>query len=296
MNRTGRHLAGWLIAVLLCATGASADDGDGPRHFLWEVAGTHNRVYLLGSVHMLRRSDYPLPAPMEAAYEEAEQLLMELDMDDLDPVAIQTLMVQKGRIADDKTLADLLGEKAWQSAAADAAAIGVDMTMLEAVEPWLAAMTVLNLQMAKQGFSPNDGVEMHFARRAAVDGKAITGLETAEFQFDLFDRLPLQLQADFLLKSLTDARTMADDADALVDAWKNADLDTMQREMTESFAEAPVLYDVLVAERNRRWLQQLLPLLDSDDDYLVVVGALHLVGDDGLVALLLSAGKTVRQH
>ncbi len=289
-----------LLAVLVmlgcaaCSGQAGADD-DG-RHFLWEVSGKTNRVYLLGSVHMLRKHDYPLPAAMEAAYDDAERLLMELDMDDLDPVALQALMTRLGTIADGGRLRDLMGETDWRRAATDARAIGLDLATLDAVEPWLAAMTVVNMEMARQGFRAEDGIEMHFTRRAGADGKPIEGLETIAEQFGLFDALPLSVQKRFLLKSLDDAAAMANEAETLIDAWKRADLAAMQAEMADGFEGLPALYDVLVAKRNRAWVVTLESLLDEKDDYLVIVGALHLVGEDSVVRLLRERGLTVRQH
>ncbi len=286
-----------LVAVLgVSACTGSADAGDDGRHFLWEVAGERNRVYLLGSVHMLRKRDYPLPDAMEAAYDDAERLVMELDMDDLDPAAVQALMVRLGTIADGRRLRDLMGADDWRRAVSQARVIGLDLATLDAVEPWLAAMTVVNLEMARQGLRADDGIEMYFTRRAGADGKPIDGLETTAEQFGLFDTLPLPVQKRFLLKTIDDAASMADEADTLIDAWKRADLAAMREEMADGFEGMPVLYDALVAQRNRAWVESLEALLDDEEDYLVIVGALHLVGEDSVVRLLRDRGLTVRQR
>lgn len=285
-----------LVAVLVAAcTGPAGADDDG-RHFLWEVAGERNRVYLLGSVHMLRKSDYPLPDAMEAAYDDAERLVMELDMDELDPAAVQALMARLGTIADGRRLRDLIGADDWRYATSRARVIGLDLATLDAVEPWLAAMTVVNLEMARLGLRAEDGIEMHFTRRADTDGKPIDGLETTAEQFGLFDALPLPVQKRFLLKTIDDAASMADEADALIDAWKRADLAAMRAEMADGFDGLPALYEALVAGRNRAWVGKLEALLDDDEDYLVIVGALHLVGEDSVVRLLRDRGHTVRQR
>ncbi len=273
---------------------ATAAPDAGPA-FLWRARGNRNTVYVLGSVHMLRKSDYPLPAPILAAYDDAERLVMEIDLDDLDPVHAQTLMVELGRIAGSDTLETLLGPERWQSAVERAEAIDIDLSMLARVEPWVAAMTVLNLELSKLGYSPDDGVEMFFSRKAVEDEKPVTGLETIDYQLGLFDSLPIGLQAEFLLLSLADAGSLDDKADDLMRAWRSADLDAMEKQMLDGFRDMPRLYDVLVRQRNEAWVDALMPLFDETDDYLVIVGAMHLVGKDSLIGLLERRGVAFRQ-
>ena len=173
-----------VIAIGLVLTGCLAPATAQPDDagMLWRVKGENNSVYLLGSVHMLRESDFPLPGDIESAYADAESLVMELDMDDLDPLAVQTLFFKLGTLPDETTLAELLGETRWREAGEAAARLGIDMSMLNRVKPWWAAITIVQLELAKIGFNPALGLEGYFARRAAEDGKSIEGLETAAFR------------------------------------------------------------------------------------------------------------------
>lgn len=281
-----------LLGLLLTGVaGAEPDAG-----LLWQVEGKHNRVYLLGSVHMLRESDFPLPAAIEAAYQDAEVLVMELDMDDLNPLQVQGLFFKHGTLQAGETLADVLGKDNYAKAAANAAALDLDLAMLDRVKPWRAALTVVQLQLARLGFDPQLGLEGHFTRRAAQDQKPIEGLESAEFQVALFDGMSLDRQIELLLKSLDDAATIQSDIDELIDAWRAGKVDQLAAMQDEAFAEFPALYETLIRRRNAAWTDALESLLDEREDYLVLVGALHLVGNDGVPASLRSRGFEVRRR
>ncbi len=284
-----------LVLTLILLAAAHGCAGDGPAGpLLWQVDGDSNTVYLLGSVHLLRAEDYPLPLVFEKAYLESERLVMELDMDDLDPVAIQQSMLGAGIITGGDDLRTLLGEQMWADAAAEAATIGIELDAFSFAEPWLVALTIIDMQMTRIGYNPQDGIEIHYTNRAQQDAKPVTGLESVGEQIAFFDELPLATQRRFLLKAIEDARELQPGMDRLVSAWRSGDTATLEQEMLVSFDEFPELYESLVVGRNRRWAQALEALLDDEDDYLVIVGALHLIGDDSVIAMLRAAGHVVK--
>jgi len=283
-----------VVILLTCAAPLLADSGSHPVT-MWRVQGQSNVVYLLGSIHMLRQQDYPLPRVIDAAYEDADQLVMELDMDDLDNAAVQALFNVEGVLRDGDTLQDLMGEKAWQQATAAAAAIDIPIEMLASSEPWLAAITVEMLMLYRAGFNPMLGVEMTMLSRALSNGKPIAGLETAAEQLSFLNGLSLDAQRDMLLQTLEDGAEMDVMIDTLIDAWRNGDVATLEAGLLESIEQYPELYEALVTARNRRWADSIESLLDDDDDYLVIVGALHLIGNDGVPNLLVRKGLAVRQ-
>ncbi len=283
-----------LVLLSLLAPLPLLADGEHPVS-MWLVEGDRNRVYLLGSVHLLRKQDHPLPDVIEAAYADAEALVMELDMDDLDPVAIQAETNRIGVLRDGRTLADLMGAGPYADAAETAATLEIPLDLLGSTEPWFAALTVQQLVLTRIGFNPLYGIEMHMAMKASQDGKAIEGLETVEEQLAFLDGLSIDAQREFLLQVLRDGETLETDMDALITAWRNGDTAFLEREMLAEIQASDELYEALLAERNRRWLAAITGLLDDDDDYLVVVGAAHLIGDDGVPALLEARGIRTQQ-
>ncbi|MDH4106879.1 MAG: TraB/GumN family protein [Gammaproteobacteria bacterium] len=275
------------VALLMLSAQVRADDHP---LTLWLVEGAANRVYLLGSVHLLRQSDYPLPSRIDAAYEDADKLVMELDMDDLDPVATQSLVSSLGMLPEGSSLADLVGSEVYSQAQELAAGLDLPLHLLSSVEPWLAAITIEQLALTRIGFNPAFGVESHLAGKAGSDGKDILGLERIEEQLSFLDTLSLDAQRALLLQTLVDSAELESTMDELIDAWRNGRIDELEDAMLNDMLEFPELYQALVVSRNRAWTERIEALLGERTDYLVVVGALHLIGDDGLPALLQRRG------
>lgn len=262
---------------------------------MWSVSGERNHVYLLGSVHLLRQDDYPLPSVIDAAYADAERLVMELDMDDLDPFAMQATVNRLGMLPPGQSLEEALGPVDFEAASRAAAELEVPLDLLSRSEPWLAAITIEQLVLTRLGFNPQYGVEMTLTTRARADGKPIQGLETVDEQLGFLDGLSADAQRDLLLQTLAEGGEIETLMDDMITAWKSGDIAFLEANMLDELAEYPELYRSIVADRNKRWLTTLEDLLADDDDYLVVVGALHLVGADGLPQQLTRQGHDVVQ-
>ena len=284
------------IVTLFCALALPAVAAEGGHPVtLWQLQGQHNVVYLLGSIHMLRPQDHPLPGVIDEAYREAEVLVMELDMDDMDPAVTQAAFNRAGLMTDGTSLRDLMGEMAYAEAERLAAEIDIPLDMLAQAEPWLAAMTVEMMLLYRVGFNPFLGIEMTMTTRAGTDGKPILGLESVEEQLSFLDNLSLEAQREMLLSALRQGATLEDTIDDLILAWREGDTEALEDGLVSSIASQEELNRALVVDRNRRWVTRILDLLDDDDDYLVVVGAMHLVGDEGVPRLLEDRGTHIRQ-
>jgi len=281
-----------LLLLLLGATTANAAEGE---HVLWSLKGKTNTVYLLGSVHFLRPSEQ-LPAAIDAAYTEAEQLLMEIDMDDLDPVHAQQVTLELGMLPSGETLESQLGASTYAKVSEQARTIGIEPMILNRFRPWLAALTLVQLQLVKMGLDPSAGVEQRFVARATADHKEIKGLETLREQLAMMANLPLAQQREFLLYSVEDTQRATREIDELIAAWRTGDTEELAKLMTDGFEKYPDLYRPMTVDRNRKWIGPLEALLDDKDDYLVVVGALHLVGKDSVIDLLEKRGHKVVRH
>jgi len=295
-RRPGAGKIALCAAASLLGFAVPADARD--RHTLWTVEGEHNTVYLLGSIHVLRAGDEGLPAAAEDAYDDAEQLVMEIDLDDVaagDPAALLGAMQRMALLPEGDSLREVLGAD-YDAINERARGAGLDLALLDRFAPWFVAVTLLQLELAKRGFSPELGVEQMLATRAVADGKPIQGLETAEQQFAVLAGLPMPMQKRFLVMTLEDAAGLDAEIDELMQAWREGDSDALARLLSEEFDEFPELYKPLTEDRNRAWLGQLVELLDDRDDYLVVVGALHLVGRNSVVDLLRQRGYEVTQQ
>lgn len=286
MTGIGRRCA-LLWALLLTASYAAGDDG---AVTMWRIEGAANDVFLLGSVHLLRESDYPLPDVIDEAYRSADALIMELDMDDLDPVVFQSLVNDLGMLEDGVTLESVLGAQRYAQARELAAVVDVPFEMLDGTEPWLAAITVEQLVLARIGFDPRYGVESRLAARAVEDGKEILGFEEIAEQLGFLDSLSREAQSELLLQTLEESAAIGEIMNELIDAWRRGDLRFLENAMLDEMAGYPELYEALVVARNRDWTRQIEALLDDGKSYLIVVGALHLIGKDGVPAMLRKNG------
>ncbi len=241
-------------------------------------------------MHLLRAGDSGLPPTYELAYREAERLVMEIDVDDLDPAAAATFTASHATYPPGTGLRAALGERRWQRARAEFERVGLQLEALDRLEPWAASLVYSVTGMAQLGFEPELGVEEQLKTRAVADGKDIAGLETLEFQLGLFDALSPDDQARLLDLTIDDAEGSAREIDRLTAAWRGGDAVALSRLLLREYRRFPTLYEALVYRRNRDWVPQVEALLQRDGDSLVVVGAMHLVGRQGLIELLRQRG------
>jgi uncharacterized protein len=290
--RAYRRLAAALL--LSCALSAAAG-ADEAHHTFWSVKGEHNTVYLLGSVHVLKPTDSVLPPEALRAYTKAKALVMEIDLNNASAESLMDADTSLETLPEGQTLASVLGPQAFARFSSHVKKLGLDPDFFSAFQPWFAAMAIEQQEITQQGFDANSGVDEQFAQRAAADQKPIIGLETMTQQLGFFAQLTLDQQRRFLLYTIDDIDDQAS-IEAVVDAWRTGDLKTLERLLSESFQQYPELFRMLTTDRNRQWLPTITQLLHEDQDYLVIVGALHLVGKDGLVQMLAQAGYPAVQH
>jgi len=288
-----RSIIASLVLVLVSSAALAGDEAHPVT--LWRVAGEANSVYLLGSIHLLREQDLPLPTVIDDAYGDADIVVMELDMDDMDPVYAQAAFNRAGVRTDGTTLQDLMGDEAYAEAEKIAARLDIPLDMLAQSEPWLAALTVELMMLYRIGFDPTLGVEMIITQRATADGKPIEGLETIDEQLSFLDGLPLEAQREMLLQTLAEGAALSETIDELIHAWHHGDTAALEEGLLASIGEQDAFTDALIHDRNRRWADTIAAWLDDERDYLVVVGALHLVGELGVPALLDDRGFGIHQ-
>jgi len=262
---------------------------------MWQTKGDHNQIYILGSIHLLRSSDYPIPSAIYDAYDEAEVLIMELDMDDMDPMQTQALVMELGMLRNGDTLESKLGQRDYAKAVTLADEIGIPLSMLSGTKPWLAAVTVETMMLTRVGFNPSNGIEMHLMSRAKSDNKEISGLETARQQIEMLDNLSEKAQNEMLMQTLAEGGQIEELLDEIIDAWRNGDVAYMEETLLADMAGSRELYRKIVVDRNKDWVRQIGALLDDDDDYLIIVGTMHLIGKDGVPQLLRNRGLLVEQ-
>ena len=296
LARLGKAVTAWIGlagVALLAGAYAHADDA---RHIFWEVKGAHNTVYLLGSVHLLKSGDSALPPEVLQAYRRSATLVMELNLNEASAEAMLGPTTQSALLPEGENLSHALGPELYANFLAHSQPLGLPAEAVERFQPWFAAMALEQLALVQAGYESGAGVDMQLTQSATADHKPIVALETMDEQMGFFARLPPGEQRDFLRSTLKDLDTAGSDTAAVVRAWQRGDVRELERLFREESADSPQLMRQLTTDRNRRWLPRIVALLNDDHDDMVVVGAMHLIGDDGLVALLRRQGYEPVQH
>ena len=220
---------------------------------------------------------------------------MEIDVDDLDPIEMAGIVKELGVIKDGSTLQEFMGPSLYEEAADYASQLDIPFLMLAQTEPWLAAITIEQMMLLRIGFNPEYGIEFHLSAKAGEDSKEILGLESVREQLEFLDKLSLSAQRSLLIQTLRESLNIEENLDLLIDAWRHGDIDFLEENLLAEMQRYPELYRTLIVDRNEAWVEQIRNLIGEQDDYLIVVGTLHLVGDDGLPALLSEIGITTDQ-
>jgi len=278
-----------ILGAIAAINNATADSA------VWQVNSGSNTLYLGGTVHLLRPSDYPLPEEYEQAYQTSSEIYFETDLTAMEDMSVQRQMLLQLTYQDDRTLESVLSDEAYGALSEHVAISGMPMMMLEKFKPGMVISTLQVLEFQRIGFTPQ-GVDAYFNTRAINDAKTLGQLETVMEQIGFLASMGEGNESEFILMSLGDLEETADVIDDMIAAWRHGDNEQMAELFVNNMrAEAPDLYDSLLRQRNLNWVTHIEQMLKDGDTEFVLVGAAHLVGSDGLLDLLNEKGYSVKQ-
>lgn len=269
-----------------------------PLPLLWKVSDADNAVYLLGSFHLLKASDYPLSQDIEAALAAAANVVFEVTPEQLQDPANGQKFLDAAGYGDARTLSTVLPPELRGKLEALLVPHGGSVAELDAYEPWFVNLSLVLGLAQGLGFSPDQGLDQYLMKRAAAAGKVTGGLESLDVQLQALDGSPLPEQIQGLADFLDKPQEMPAMLGEMHDAWRRGDGVQLEAltgaEMRE---KTPETYRRVIVDRNNAWTPQLRAMLDDagTSDTLVVVGALHLLGADGVVEKLRAQGYTVER-
>jgi uncharacterized protein YbaP (TraB family) len=267
-----------------------------PSNFIWKATSPSGRVvYLAGSVHLLSPDYYPLDPAFEQAFDSADTLVEELDMGEMLSPDAQMKMLSRGMLPAGKSLDQVVSADTLKSVTAAVEGLGLPMMPLKQFKPWMLAITLQSLAWQKAGFDANLGLDKHFYDKAKAAGKRVQGLETLEFQISRFDGMSPEVQDRMLAETVTELDTTRESFTKMAEAWKNGNAGEVERLVLTDLKSQPEMYKRLLLDRNTTWLPKIEALFNSPAPAFVVVGAAHLVGDDGLLRALQNKGYTIAQ-
>ena len=262
---------------------------------VWVVSSGTNTLYLAGSCHVLRAADYPLPPEFDRAYRQASRVTLEVSLAEMQQPEIAAKLNSCAVYTNGTTLQMNLSAKAYARVQAFCRQRDYPLDRLQSSRPWSMAMTLLLMEMQRLNIQPTNGVDCLFDARAHADGKPVEGLETVDDQIGFLTLIDKGLDDDQVIQTMAELEKLETSLSGLVAAWRAGDEKTLQALAHDEFSDSPKLYQALIVDRNRKWIGRIESYLKGPERVMVIVGAAHLVGDDGVVALLRKKGYTVRK-
>lgn len=278
-------MLGALLSLLLCATAAAESS-------VWKARKGSSTIYLGGTIHLLRQSDYPLPAEFTKAYKAADAVMFETDIALLSDPATQKKLLTKGVYGDGSTIDAHLSPGVYAELSSYLAANGIPLQQFSRFRPAMLMTILTMLELKKLGIT-EEGVDAHFYALAKKERKALKWLESPEEQINYLVSCADGHEDEFVSYSLKDLKETSDQLAAITAAWRRGDEAGIDGIMVaEMKSVAPYAYRRLVIERNRNWLPT---ITSTPGTTFVLVGVAHLVGEDGLVEALRKSGYKVEK-
>jgi uncharacterized protein len=260
---------------------------------VWVVTSRTSTVYLAGSYHILRASDYPLPPEFEAAYRQSAKIVFEVPPGEMQKPEVQARLALMAVYEDGSTIQQRLTPRAYGKVEAFCRERGYPLTQFRSLRPWTLAMTLMLLEMQRLGLQPTAGVDEFFDNKARQDGKAIEGLETVDEQIEFVTLLDKGMNDELVIQTVGELQQLGAKLAAFVNAWRTGDERGLEELLLKELKEYPGLYRILIVERNQRWLKRIEGYLTQPARVMVIVGAGHMAGPDGLLEALRQRGYTV---
>jgi hypothetical protein len=287
-ERWGHRTAAALLPLLLAACG-TAEPGPKARPAMWLVADADTRIYILGTMHALPRGTEWDAGRVATAIETSDELMMELSPAELAAAGemFRTLAPRDTPLAIEARLSGkaLTGFRALETSGRGFGEDGLD--------DW-AVMVLMGQRVAQNaGLSSADGVETGLTEKFKTAGKPVGGFETAREQLMLFETLDPQTQRILLTRAAEEAGDAVKEVGALTAAWGRGDVAALEKVINEDIDSVPAARKAIITDRNHRWSAWIKRRMAQPGTVLVAVGAGHLVGSDGVPALVAADGLTV---
>ena len=265
------------------------------KNCLWKVQSDKNTVYLMGSIHLYKKENYPLSRPIEKAFSNSSVIVFETEMDKMQSPKAQEMLLEIGLMTEGKTVKDHLDTETYELLSDEIKKMGLNIKMFKKFQPWFLAITLTVLKIQSMGYNPADGIDLYFYQKAVIDKKETTGLETLEEQFAHLNTLAGLNQNDLIRQYIADISNLEKECIDIMNAWSSGDTDKLKIIILKNFEKYPEIYNELLIKRNKKWMSKIVPFLKTDKNYIIIVGAGHLVGKGSLIELLKKKGYSVEQ-
>ena len=274
------------------------------ENFMWEIQGSQNKAFILGSIHTMPKDVYPLDEKIESAFQDSDVLIVEVDATDLDQEEVNNFIIANAVYRDSINLQTVLDKEIFDNLSQKFQELGLTEDQLKAFKPWFACLNLGLGALQKINITTGQGIDLHFLNKAHEQEMTILELESAITQLEALSSMDEQTQIDYLQYSLDDYENTVEDFMKMLENWKTGDAEAMNTQtkmkLLELKDELPGIihyYNEIFVNRDINIAEKLAGYLESEEEhtYFIIVGAFHLVGDDGLLKLLQDKGyKTIQ--
>lgn len=262
---------------------------------MWSYSDADTKVYLYGTVHLLKPDTIWRSPDFESALAEADTLILEADV--ISPgsgVILQNLIREYGVFSDDQTLSSVLDDETKAAVTAALKANNIPIAAVETMKPWLVSLQLNITQILSAGYNPQSGVETMLIADAKQKDKNISFLESAETQIKALGGASIEDQIQGLIATMSTSEIGTEFLDVLVSEWADGDVIGIAAMMANpAVFGSENAYDDLLKTRNKNWVPGLKALLDAPGTKFVAVGAGHLTGPDSVIKMLKQDGVAI---
>ncbi len=277
-----------------CKSQQAVKEEASQKALLWKIEGKNLKQpsYLFGTIHMIPEADYFLPQGTLAAIENSKAMFFEIDMAEMSDMTALMGILPKVFMKDGMTLEKLLTKDDYAKVKSYFSEMGLPMMMVDKMKPmFLSAFAMVDMKPGDMGKSIKS-YEMEFYEMAQSKKLKTGGLESIEFQLNIFDKIPYEDQAKMLIESLSSTNKEDDEFKKMVGLYKNQDIQALIKEMKQGEQNIANHEDLLINSRNQNWIPQIAKQSAIIPTF-YAVGAGHLGGEMGVINLLRKAGFKV---
>ena len=261
---------------------------------VYKVTGNGNTVYIGGSIHFLREQDYPLPKAFDEAYYNAEILVFETDIKEVNNPATTQKLLSAMMYQDDRTLKTELKEDVYHKLDSVCKLNGIIISQLDKFTPVLVSQLLSKQILAKIGVTSN-GVDVHFNNKAMKDKKPVFQLESVDEQVGFLKNLGEGNENELILYTIDELESSTEMFKQMLESWRKGEEDLIMELHNEFKLEYPDVYYTILSGRNANWIPILESYFETPETEFVIFGAAHLYGPDGVLELLKSKGYKIQQ-
>jgi len=261
---------------------------------VWKVTKGGNTLYLGGSIHLLRESDFPLPVEFDLAFSLSEILVLEADVEQMGNPEIIQYLLSKMFLPDDLTLRSVLEPQTYELLSAAFLEYYMPLEIYARFKPSMVVSVLSLMQMQRLGFV-EQGVDDYYLAKAKENNMQILFLESVESQIDIIVSMGDGYENEYVLYSLYDMDSVEEALDILVEDWRRGDRDITELSVLEMKESWPAIYKSLITNRHDEWMPQIKNFLNSGKVYFIIAGNAHMHGPYDLINLLEEYGCKVEQ-